>query len=184
VHNSSSTEAEKLLIRPTNQTVSKISFGKPMKTKTLTVCHSFGGVICAGAVLLAGSLPVRGQQIYVGRQNGLVGEYNADGTPVNTSLVTGVSDPDGLAISGNNLFVANQDSVANEFIGEYTMSGATVNASLITGLSRPTGIAVAPVPEPSALALLAVGASALLVGHRRWRSEKVSPKISSLLVSR
>ena len=65
-------------------------------------------------------------------------------------------------MSGSNLFVANSGAGT---IGEYTTSGATVNASLISGLDTPLFIAVAAgppaIPEPSSLALLAVGLAAL-----------------------
>ena len=40
----------------------------------------------------------------------------------------------GLAISGGNLFVANNTL---NTVGEYTTAGATVNASLISGLGYP-----------------------------------------------
>ncbi len=40
-------------------------------------------------------------QIFVTSQNsGTIGEYNYDGTPVNSALVSGLSGPDGLAASG------------------------------------------------------------------------------------
>jgi hypothetical protein len=64
---------------------------------------------------------------------------------VNASLITlltgypGLSGPTGIAVSGSDLFVANQTSGT---IGEYTTSGATMNASLITRLTLPTGVAV------------------------------------------
>jgi hypothetical protein len=48
---------------------------------------------------------------------------------VNPALITGLNGPIGIAVSGSNLFVANQ---ASGTIGEYTTSGATVNAALVT----------------------------------------------------
>ena len=54
-------------------------------------------------------------------------------------LVTGLSQPPAIAVSGSALFV----SIPNiGTIGEYTTGGATVNASLVSGLNSPTGIAV------------------------------------------
>jgi uncharacterized membrane protein YfcA len=48
--------------------------------------------------------------------------------------------PAGIAVSGSNLFVANN---ANDgTIGEYTTAGDVVNASLIIGLSNPYAVAV------------------------------------------
>jgi len=57
---------------------------------------------------------------------------------VNASLITGLSDPSSVVVSGSDLFVAQE----NGTIGEYTTSGAVVNASLVTGLGQLTGIAV------------------------------------------
>jgi PEP-CTERM motif len=53
-------------------------------------------------------------------------------------LITGLFSPSGIAISGNNLFVASTFGA----IGEYTTSGATVNALLIRFLNYPIGLAV------------------------------------------
>ena len=84
------------------------------------------------------SLPVRGQQIYVATSGDAIGEYNADGTPVNASLITGLIGPCwGLAISGTNIFVTEAS-----FIGEYTTSGATVNAAFIPFINYPLSLAV------------------------------------------
>jgi DNA-binding beta-propeller fold protein YncE len=58
---------------------------------------------------------------------------------VDPALITGLNQPNGIAISGGNLFVTNFETGT---IGEYTLSGETVNASLISGLNQPTDIAV------------------------------------------
>jgi DNA-binding beta-propeller fold protein YncE len=58
---------------------------------------------------------------------------------VNASLVSGLNEPNGLAVSGGDIFVANAGSGT---IGEYTTAGATVNASLVSGLNTPYGLAV------------------------------------------
>jgi len=71
--------------------------------------------------------------------NGSIGEYTTSGATLNASLISELSAPCGLALSGNNLFVAS----ASGGIGEYTTSGTTVNPSLVTGLSHPEGLAVA-----------------------------------------
>jgi hypothetical protein len=79
-------------------------------------------------------------QIYVTNSgNGTIGEYNLDGTVINASLISGLSNPTGLVVSGSDLFVVNN---GNGTIGEYTTSGATVNASLVSGLQGPYGITV------------------------------------------
>jgi hypothetical protein len=67
--------------------------------------------------------------------NGTVGEYTTSGGTVTAALISGVSNPGSITVSGSNLFVAN-GTPANT-IGEYTTSGSTVNASLISGFSGP-----------------------------------------------
>jgi hypothetical protein len=61
------------------------------------------------------------------------------GATVNASLISGLSSPVALALSGSDLFVTNYSTGK---VGEYSASGATVNAALISGLRHPTGIAV------------------------------------------
>ena len=70
---------------------------------------------------------------------GTIGEYTTSGATLNASLVSGLSNPNGLAVSGSDLFVVNTGSGT---VGEYTTSGATINASLISGLTNPISIAV------------------------------------------
>src|SRR5208337_4105956 len=95
---------------------------------------------------------------------GTVGEYTTSGGTENSSLVSGLTVPQGIALSGSDFFVA---SYGLGTIGEYAMSGGTVNASLVSGLSYPYAIAVVDTPEPSTVALLAVGAVGLLA--LAWR---------------
>jgi hypothetical protein len=88
-------------------------------------------------------------QLYVAQYGfATVSEYNstdptASAPPINVSLITGLSLPGGLVLSGNTLFVAN--SGANK-VGKYTVNGATAteaNPNFInTGLSTPIAIAV------------------------------------------
>ena len=86
------------------------------------------------------STTARGQYIYVTNMgNGKIGEYTMSGAAVNASLVSGLNNPTGIAVSGSDIFVANG---GNGTIGEYTTSGAVVNASLISGLNIPVGIAI------------------------------------------
>jgi PEP-CTERM motif len=103
---------------------------------------------------------------------GTIGEYGLDGSTVNASLISGLNFPIDLEFSGDDLFVLNvgvlgRKNQGDGSIGEYTTSGGTVNATLITGLTLPAAIAISPVPEPSTLALLAVGASVVVLRLRR-----------------
>ena len=72
--------------------------------------------------------------------NGKIGAYTTSGAVVNASLVSGLSQPVGIAVSGSNIYVTEK---FNGTIGAYnTTSGAVVNASLVSGLNNPSGIAV------------------------------------------
>ena len=64
-------------------------------------------VLSVGAAL--SSATARGQEIYVTNSsgNGTIGEYTTSGAVVNASLVSGLNDPTGIAVSGSDLFVAN-----------------------------------------------------------------------------
>ncbi|MGH7989610.1 MAG: hypothetical protein ACREDS_05360, partial [Limisphaerales bacterium] len=70
---------------------------------------------------------------------GTVGEYTTSGATINASLISGLSEPCSIAVSGTNLFVSDLDTGT---VGEYTTSGATVNASLISGLGWPIAISI------------------------------------------
>ncbi len=70
--------------------------------------------------------------------DGTIGAYTDSGTPINASLITGLSLPQFVAISDGFLYVTS----LNGTVGKYTTSGATVNASLITGLNQPVDIEV------------------------------------------
>src|SRR5580698_4017476 len=92
----------------------------------------------------AAGLAVSGNNLYVsswndGGSGSTISEFTTAGGIVNSSLITVLHNPLGLAISGNDLFVANS---GNSTIGEYTLSGQTVDASLVTGLDDPQGLAI------------------------------------------
>ena len=119
-------------------------------------------------------IAVSGSTLYVTNDaNGTVGEYTTSGTPINTSLISGLTAPGALAISGSDLFVDTLGGGGGYYypvIGEYTTSGTPINTSLISEPGGPNGdmgIAVV-VPEPSALALLA--AAGLILGIRPRRN--------------
>ena len=88
-------------------------------------------VACVGA-----ATGVDGGQIFVSDwSSGKVGEWTTSGSSTNPSLITGLSEPNGIAASGGYLYVVNKQA---NTIGKYTMAGQVVDASFITGLSGPT----------------------------------------------
>jgi DNA-binding beta-propeller fold protein YncE len=99
-----------------------------------------GLVVLVATLAALGAMPTaaRGGDIFVTSGNA-IGEYTTSGATVNDAMITRLDGPQGLAESGGNLFVANNN---NGTVGEYTTLGATVNASLITGLNGPQGIIV------------------------------------------
>lgn len=92
-------------------------------------------LVCLG-MLWAATAPA---QIYVVNSgDGTIGEYSLTGQSINTSFITGLSSPTGIAISGGYLYVAQENGV----VQKYTTGGSLVNASLISGLSLPWGLTV------------------------------------------
>jgi len=63
---------------------------------------------------------------------------------VNPALISGLSAPTVVAVSGSGLLVGSRDlfDVTRGIIGEYTTAGATVNPALISELGIPRGIAI------------------------------------------
>ena len=178
---------------------------KLMKTKFKfsidAACHPFGGVVCAGVVMLIAS-SAQAQNLFASDYySGNIYEYTPGGA--RTTFASGLGDPFGLAFnSAGDLFEADSDSgniyeftpdgvestfasglltptglafnsagdlIVTSFFGhtiyEFTPSGA--ESTFASGLGAPTFLAfqgeILPVPEPSALGLVAVGAIALLV---------------------
>jgi DNA-binding beta-propeller fold protein YncE len=70
-----------------------------------------------------------------------VGKYDtASGAAISPSFITGLSEPIGLAVLGNTLFVAD---VGIGTVGKYdAKTGAAISPSFITGLIGPRGLAV------------------------------------------
>src|SRR5437762_4459150 len=116
-----------------------------MKTSPSFKIFKFSTLVLFAAVVAALCLiPVTGRaQIFVTNGgNNTIGEYNATtGATINSAFISsGLSGPQGIALSGGNLFVANFN---NGTIGEYNATtGATINPAFISGLDFPEGIAL------------------------------------------
>ena len=130
------------------------------KSTTRDVCHSFGGVVCAGAVMLiASSAPAQNLFMADGYGNN-IDEFTPGG--VQSTFASGLNEPVGLAFNNaGDLFELDYNS-GN--IYKFTPGG--VQSTFASGLNHSSGLAFQPVPEPSVLGLLAVGTITLLVRRR------------------
>lgn len=96
--------------------------------------------LTAAIVLTGGSL--RAQQLYVSDMGGnTVSTYTLDGTPIDQPLVNNLSNPFGVAVSGNTLYVANYGLGTLATYNASTGAGIGSNP-LISGLSNPADILV------------------------------------------
>src|SRR5262249_1802933 len=94
----------------------------------------------AMAVLLwSGSSVASGQIFVTTGGDAKLKEYTTSCTLINPALITGLAQPEFMAISGSDLYIVNRSTAS---IGLYTTSGAVVNPSLITGLNDPLAMAV------------------------------------------
>ena len=92
--------------------------------------HRWGGLF---AVLLAALAigAARADTIFVTILPGQIGEYTTAGAVVNAAPVSGLDVSTGIAVSGSDLFVANN---ASGTIAEYdATTGTMVNAALVMG---------------------------------------------------
>src|SRR6266481_6163992 len=114
-----------------------------MKTNPSLRIFKFSTLVLFAAVVAALCLtPVTGDaQIFVTNAfSNTIGEYNATtGAPINSSFISGLDFPTGIALFGGNLFVTNN---GNNTIGEYNATtGAPINSSFISsGLDQPRGV--------------------------------------------
>ena len=121
---------------------SNVALGAPLQEKGKSIIpaarHAFGGVFCAGAVLLIVS-SVQAQNLFVtGWSSGSVYEYTPGGS--RSTFASGISNPAGLAFDrAGNLFVASRDEVGSSAIYEFTPGG--VQSTFATGLNNPNGLA-------------------------------------------
>jgi WD40 repeat protein len=85
-------------------------------------------------------------QLYVSsRTTGIISEYNATtGAVINANFITGLTAPEALLLSGDNLFVVNNGSGSGGWVGKYNATtGAAISQSFITGTDfYPSGLAL------------------------------------------
>jgi hypothetical protein len=84
-----------------------------------------------------------GQTIFVSVSSGQVGQYIETGSSItssNSSFISDTNDPEGLAISGTNLYVTNFSDAS---VGEYSAISGTGTAAFATAdMNEPLGIGV------------------------------------------
>jgi hypothetical protein len=111
--------------------------GTPITTALITgLEHPQGIAVSGGYIYVATSDPLSDL-------GGTIGKYTTSGATVNAALLTGLPSPvHGIAVSGNDLYVAQQSSA---WVGKYTTSGATIDATFVAffqTVSDPVGLAV------------------------------------------
>ncbi len=87
------------------------------------------------------AIDAAGKIYVVENGNNYLSKYNADGSEVNSTFIDVATSPDGILISGSDIFVVRWASSA---VGEYTTSGDTTNSSYLsyTGITwRPYNVA-------------------------------------------
>lgn len=71
-------------------------------------------------------MPATAGLIFVANSaNGTIGEYTTEGTTVNAALISGLINPWGIAVSGEDLFITSDGDLSpgSGYISEYTTSG-------------------------------------------------------------
>ena len=117
---------------------------------------------------LINDLTVGGGDIYVSLQDGppdienRIDEYTTDGSTVMSPLISDVSGHTALDGQGNLLV----DSYGDGTISAYTTSGTLLGSDVISGAGGAEDMVIVPVPEPSTLGLLTMGALGLLIRRR------------------
>jgi hypothetical protein len=117
--------------------------------------------------LIAG-LTVSGSDIFVSIQDGppdiadVIDEYNTSGGVVTSPLIPNQGGH--VALDGQGHLLV--DSYGDGTINAYTTSGTLIGSDVISGAVGAEDMVIVPVPEPSVLALLAVGTMGLIVRRR------------------
>src|SRR5439155_15955089 len=115
----------------------------------LTLFACVASALCA----MPGTIPA---QIFVTNfKTGTIGEYTTSGATMNPALISGLNGPEGIAVSGGNLFVTSFNPTGDTGrIGEYTTLGVAVNPARITTLARAYGFEVFGIGSLAALSIV------------------------------
>jgi Domain of unknown function (DUF5050) len=113
-----------------------------MHLRTLTAAVIGTVVMCSGAVALASPVadaPPPPHVYWADGYTNSIGESNLDGSDSNPNFITGVANPNGVAVAEGHIYWSNTDT---DTIGRANLDGTDVNQSFIAGASAPTQLAV------------------------------------------
>jgi sugar lactone lactonase YvrE len=98
---------------------------------------SIGAIVVLSLLAVAG--PAQAHVYWTNNADTTIGRANLDGTGVNQSLVSGGSNPCGVAVDGAHIYWADANGGS---IGRANLDGSGVNTDFIDGTNTPCGIAV------------------------------------------
>jgi sugar lactone lactonase YvrE len=90
-----------------------------------------------------GGIAVDSSHVYwSNRDQGAIGRAALDGTHLDRHFITGLKEPNGLAVSGTTLFWASTNpNTKSSSIGRANLNGTSVTQNFITGAAYPFGVA-------------------------------------------
>ena len=94
------------------------------------------------STIVAGSAIAHAQIFVTNRNANTISRFNLDGTGA-TTLISGLSNPYGIAASGSFLYVTNQGTTGTDgTVGRYNLDGSGFTSLVSSGLYNPSGVAV------------------------------------------
>jgi hypothetical protein len=127
-------------MQPSPEIGSKI---KPKTTPSIKLMNqSYTKILAFGVAILLSVSAAHAQPFLLELNNGdgSVGEYNLDGSSINTALITGLNNPQFMTLVGDNLYIAEGGDSPTSQIGEYTI-GMGANLGSVTAATDPLGSA-------------------------------------------
>ena len=120
--------------------------GAPVDADLITFGHGIATALAVTNSNIYVRKTVTGEQLELDK----IAQYTTSGRLIDPAFITGVTDPNAIAVSGRDIFIAN-GSIGGGGIGKYTTSGDPVDPDLISNLGF-AAVAVsgtgAGVPEP------------------------------------